>query len=84
MNLFGKTETRKNAVVGLTTLGSTKAESIYGGEGAKAQILMMLKDAGPSSISEISDETHLSYQKVKGLVKDMISSGYIKKVGASE
>lgn len=81
-NVFERPTIKRNVVVGLTSLGSTKAESVYGAEGAKGQILLMLKDAGPSSLSEIAEETKMSPNKVKSHVKELISSGYIRRVGS--
>jgi len=81
--LFERPTVKQHIVVGLTPLGSTKAESVYGAEGAKGQILLMLKDAGPSSLSEIAEETKMSPNKVKSHVKDLMSSGYIRRVGGA-
>ncbi|GAI08373.1 unnamed protein product [marine sediment metagenome] len=75
-----KVEVSEAVVVGLTPLGATKAESLYGPEGIKGRILLMLKDAGPSTIPEIAEETKVSPHKVKPIVKSLIASGYAKRV----
>lgn len=70
---------REDLVIGLTNLGKTKAEQ-FSLQGPKWEVLAMLNEAGPSSISEISDELKMSDKKVKKIVKSLIASGYVKRV----
>jgi len=68
---------------GLTALGKTKAEqfSVYGAQGS---VMSVLEEGGPSSVSEIAEETHMSTDKVKSILKNLMRSGYIRRVSAED
>lgn len=68
---------------GLTTLGKQKAEqfSVYGVQG---NVLSVLEENGPSSVSEIAEETKQSTDKVKFILKGLMQSGYIRRVTAED
>ena len=68
---------------GLTSLGKQKAEqfSVYGAQG---NVMSVLEESGPSSVSEIAEETHMSTDKVKSILKNLMRSGYIRRVTSEE
>jgi len=68
---------------GVTSLGATKADE-FSLSGPKWEVLACLRENGPSSVSEISTETNISTDKVKSILKGLISSGYAKRVSAEE
>jgi len=69
-------------VVALTPLGKAKADS-FSGEGPKFDILSTLNEGGPCSISELAQETNMSAVKVRHILKELVRSGYAKRVGES-
>ena len=66
---------------GLTSLGKEKAEKflVYGVQG---NVLSVLEENGTSSVSEIAEETRMSTDKIKSILKNLIRSGYVQRVGA--
>jgi len=68
-----------NVTFGLTPLGKTKAEQ-FSATGPKFDILAALDEGGPSSVSEIAEETKMSTNKVKTIIKQLVASGYVRKV----
>ena len=68
---------------GLTSLGKEKAEkfSLFGPQG---NVLSVLEENGPSSVSEIAEETRMSTDKVKSILKNLMRSGYIRRVTSEE
>lgn len=89
MGVFGRIftkrpDTHESVVVGLTPLGAAKAESLAGPSGIKGQILLTLKDAGPSSLGDIAEETHISFNRVQPTVKSLLACGYVRKVSGGD
>lgn len=81
-DFFPKGNTKKlgvNQSYGLTPLGKTKAEE-FALSGPKWTVLAVLNENGPSSVSEIATEAHLSPDKVKSILRTLISSGYVQRV----
>jgi predicted transcriptional regulator len=75
-----KDKVSERVVVQVTPLGKTKADG-FSLPGNKWRVLTMLDDSGPSSIKEISEELNIPEAKAKGIVKSLITSGYVKKSG---
>lgn len=78
-DIFKKKQVGLNQTYGLTTLGKTKAEE-FALHGPKWEVLATLNENGPSSVSEIADETNMNATKVKGILRDLKASGYIQVV----
>ena len=78
-----KTVVGTHNTYGLTQLGKTKAEE-FALDGPKWEVLAMLDENGPSTIQEISDETHLSTDKVRRILRDHIKSGYVHRTSQEE
>jgi DNA-binding MarR family transcriptional regulator len=80
-NLFGskKEKIGTRSVYQITALGKQKADKADI-PGNRWRILNIL-DENPCSIKEIADDTGLPEDKIKGMVKDMMESGYIRKSG---
>ena len=76
---------RKKATVGvhhsygLTALGKTKAEE-FSLSGPKWEVLAVLNENGPSSVSEIAEESKSSTDKIKAILRMLIRSGYVRRV----
>jgi DNA-binding MarR family transcriptional regulator len=70
-------------VVGLTPLGKSKAEH-FTASGPIFDVLSYLQDNGASSIKDIAGELHTTPKKARVIVKEMISSGYVRRMGADE
>ena len=63
----------------LTPLGKTKAEE-FGLDGPAWDVLAYLDENHQSTVSEITDGTRYKEDRVKGILKRLISSGYVKRV----
>ena len=68
---------------GLTVLGKTKAEE-FSLSGPKWEVLAVLNENGPSSVSEIAEEAKTSTDKVKAILKMLLRSGYVRRVSGEE
>lgn len=73
---------KSELTVALTPLGKQKADA-FSGEGPKFDILATLNESGPSSISELAQETGMSPVKVKHVLKELAKAGYVRRVGES-
>jgi DNA-binding MarR family transcriptional regulator len=83
-NIFrSRPSPQKHVVVGLTTLGKSKSESSEG-EGLEFKILADLADNGASSVKEISNRLNIDDDKVKRVVKILISKGMVRKMDGGE
>jgi predicted Rossmann fold nucleotide-binding protein DprA/Smf involved in DNA uptake len=76
-----KPKVKAETAFSLTALGKTKAEQMSHAEGASFQILDRL-DNGPATPSEISSETGMSMEQVKSVLKKLLSTGYVRMMGA--
>ena len=76
INIFSRI--RAHTTIALTPLGKESAEKSEGFT-KKAEILAAL-EAGPSTINEIANETHMSTGVVIANVKEMIKSGKLRMV----
>ena len=74
------TESGVNTTFGLTPLGKTKAEQ-FSMQGPRFDVLAVLDEGGPCSISEIAEETKMSTNKIKQIIKQLVVSNYVRKVG---
>lgn len=72
-----------HSTYGLSALGKTKAEE-FALSGPRWEVLAMLNENGPSSVREIAEETKLSPEKVKAILRGHIRSGYVKKVSQED
>ena len=70
-------------VVTLTPLGRQKAEK-YDQPGVKFSVLNHLNDAGPSTVTEISNATQVNPMKVKAVLKALMVEGYVRKAATEE
>ena len=68
---------KQGTVFVLTPLGKQKANS-FGMDGVKFDVLCELAESGPSTIAEISNETGISDQKTKAIIKTLVRSGYAR------
>lgn len=83
-NIFkSRPSSQRHVVVGLTTLGKSKSESSEG-EGLEFKILADLADNGASSVKEISNRLNIDDDKVKRVVKILISKGMVRKMDGGE
>jgi len=78
-----KTTVGTHHTYGVTPLGATKADE-FSLSGPKWEVLACMRENGPSSVSEIATEIGISTDKVKAILKGLISSGYVKRVSAEE
>ena len=63
----------------LTPLGKTKAEE-FGLSGPAWDVLAYLDENHQSTVADITDGTHHKEDRVKGVLKRLIASGYVKRV----
>ncbi|KKN41647.1 hypothetical protein LCGC14_0721220 [marine sediment metagenome] len=74
MGLFSRRQSlTSNVTVGLTPLGKTKAEK-FEAEGPKFDVLTVLSEQGPSTVSDISQQTGMPSNKVEAIVRTLIHS----------
>ncbi len=71
--------------LGLTPIGRQKAEQWDEG-GIKAQVLIILAESGPCTLSEIRNQLQsrgirADYWKLRGLLQWMIRVGYVRPMG---
>lgn len=78
-----KTDVGTNHTYGLTPLGKTKAEELAL-QGKKGLVAASLNENGASSISEISEDTKISSENVKTLLRILLKNGYARKVSSEE
>jgi hypothetical protein len=67
-------------IVELTKKGKELAEN-EAFSGSRAQVLMALNDRGSTSVKELSNDTRLPIDKVKGVVVDLMNRASVRKVG---
>jgi DNA-binding MarR family transcriptional regulator len=67
-------------VVMLTERGKQEAQD-NAFSGARAQILMMLDNSGATSVKELSRDTRIPVDRVKGIVDDLMRRAWVRKVG---
>jgi len=68
---------------GLTEAGKKKADE-FSASGPKFEVLATLREQGPCTLSELSEECHISAEKLKHIVKLLRAQGYIRYVGGEE
>ena len=78
-----KPKAGSHSVFGVTPLGKTKAEE-YSLSGPKWEVLSVLNENGPSSVSEIANEVKASPEKVKAILRALMNTGYVRKVSSEE
>jgi len=67
-------------VVMLTEKGKSSAEE-QAHSGGRAQVLLTLNDSGSTTIKELSSDTRLPIDRVKGIVADLMKRAEVRKVG---
>ena len=77
LTLFGGPKHRSNYQ--LTALGKTKAEQVNI-SGARGEVIMVLENIGPCTLSELSNEAKMSPVQVKQVVQILIRDGWAMKV----
>ena len=50
-------------------------------QGPRFDVLAVLDEGGPCSVSEIAEEAKMSTNKVKSIIKQLVASNYVRKVG---
>ena len=73
----------KGSVIVIMPVGKDKVEK-YSMHGEKGKVLSALFEISPCTTSELADETGMSPEKVKGVIKGLIKEGYARKSGTSE
>lgn len=63
----------------LTPLGKTKAEE-FGLDGPSWDVLAYLDENHQSTVAEVSEGTHYKEDRVKKVLKMLITSGYVKRI----
>ena len=81
VTLFGGPKQRANYQ--LTALGKTKAEQVNI-SGTRGEVIMVLENIGPCTLSELSSETKMSPVQVKQMVQVLIRDGWAMKVRTGE
>ncbi len=80
-NLFNKLTGRQRlgsgVVYGLTNLGKTKVERGEA-QGIILEILSVLEEQGPSTVSEIGEATHIARPKIGHIIPKLVRAGYIR------
>jgi DNA-binding MarR family transcriptional regulator len=74
-----KKKVSKHHTYGLTALGKTKTEE-FAVKGPKFEVLATLNENGPSSVTELAEETHFTPGKVKIALRDLMNDGYVQQV----
>ena len=69
----------KEVVVQLTPLGQEKANRISE-TGAEMKVLAVLNERGPCSLNELSNATGFELDKLRLVLRQMKSHGYIRRV----
>lgn len=67
----------------LTPLGKGKIEK-SDTPGAKYRVLLSLYENQPSTIEELANDTNMSTEQVKALLKGFSTSGYVRQVSGQE
>lgn len=70
---------KKRVNYGLTQLGTQKAENAMG-DGVKLKVLSDLQENGTSSVYAVAERTGINHERVKALISNMESEGWVKKV----
>ena len=85
MKWFGRKESRVTADMsfGLTEAGKKKADE-FTASGPKFEVMATLREQGQCTLSELSEETHISSEKLKHIVKVLKAQGYIRYTGSEE
>ena len=85
MKWFGKSSTRVTAdmSVGLTETGKKKADE-FTASGPRFEILATLREQGPCTLSDLTEETHISTEKLKHIIRILAKQGYIRYVGGED
>lgn len=81
--LSGLLHKNKRAAWGLTTLGKQKAETASA-TGPKFDILSTLSEHGPSTASELSDETHIEVGRVNRILNGLKDNGYVQETAGGK
>jgi len=82
MKWFGRGTSRVTAdmSVGLTEMGRKKADE-FSASGPKFEVMATLREQGSCTLSELSDETHISTDKLKHIIRILKAQGYVRYVG---
>jgi len=81
LTLFGGPKSRANYQ--LTALGKTKAEGFHM-LGTKGEVVTVLENIGPCTVSEIANEVKMSPTRVKQIIQVLVRDGWVRKVTAEE
>lgn len=68
---------RGNAVIVITPVGKNKVEN-YSPMGAQGKVLTALFEVSPCTLSELAEESGMSPERVKGIIKTLVKSGYAR------
>ena len=83
-SFFSRDGAKPRANYMLTAKGKVKAEEVSI-SGPKGEVVMALDASeSPSTISEISNATRMSPQRVKKIIESLIRDGWVRKVSAEE
>ena len=82
---FGRGTSRvtSDMSVGLTETGKKKADE-FTASGPKFEVMATLREQGPCTMSELSEETHISSDKLKHIIRVLKAQGYVRYVGSEE
>lgn len=85
MRWFGRSGSKVTAGTSfaLTETGKRKADE-YSGGSPKFEVLASLREHGTQSLSELSDETNISIDRLKNVISVLWKQGYIRSMGREE
>jgi len=85
MRWFGRRESRvtSDMSIGLTETGRKKADE-FTSSGPKFEVLATLREQGTCTMSELSEETHISTDKLKHIIKILKAQNYVRYMGGDE
>lgn len=74
---------KSGTVFVLTPLGKQKADN-FSMDGVKFDVLAIMAESGPCTITEIANDTGESDQKTKAIMKALVRSGYVRVASSEE
>lgn len=85
MNIFTRSSfvLANDDIVQLTPRGAEFADKVNFG-GTKGQVYIQLKEAGNSSVRDLSEDTRVPTGKVKNILQDGMNRGYVRKLSGGE
>lgn len=80
LGLGKQQQVKASTVVGITESGKREAER-YISKGDDFAVLASLDEKSPQSMSQLAEDTHLSFSDVVQRVKRLSKQGYVRLVG---